>query len=190
MSHLTDLTLNAYVDSDLDPAARREADAHLATCPECAARLAMLHSLVTEIESLPDLPLQRDLSRSVVAALQPKRVPVTKPTLNPAARLVFALQALVALAALAIALPFAAQLIPAIDLSALANAQSLISDLQSPIINLQLPTLDFTQLATLTSGLPTVGITTLIISAIAITLLWFVGNGLLLRLNSLNPQPK
>lgn len=192
MSHLNDPTLNAYLDSDLDPPARREADSHLATCPACATRLNALSLLFAELESLPDLSLQRDLSRSVMAALQPKRPPISQPTLSPAARLAFAVQALVALGAVAIALPLALQLTATLDLTAnvnfqlpfetpnfqslTSNLQSLTSDFQLLISNLQSP-ISYLQL-------PAFEITTLILSVVALTALWFVGNGLLLRLNS------
>jgi hypothetical protein len=192
MPHLNDLTLNAYLDFDLDLATRREADSHLAACPQCVSRLDTLQTLFDSLETLPELALETDLSARVVAALQPKRTPLSQPTLSPTARLAFALQAVGALVAVAIALPFAMQLATTFDLNSTqsvqlptANFQSLLSTLQSLI-----PAFDPNQFTTFTTQLPTFEITTLILCVVALTTLWFVGNGLLLRLNSPNSQTK
>jgi anti-sigma factor RsiW len=108
MSHLDEFTLNAYLDAVLDPRAAAEATAHLAACPNCAARLGRLQQTMTEVAALPDLPLARDLSRGVVAALQAR----PRADLDPRARVVFGLQFLAAAAALAAAIPLALALLP------------------------------------------------------------------------------
>src|SRR6186997_2470507 len=71
--HLTDETLNEWLDAALDDGARQAADAHLAGCGECAGRLETLRSLFAQLDSLPDLPLERDLSGSMVGALAARR---------------------------------------------------------------------------------------------------------------------
>ncbi|MBI3241993.1 MAG: zf-HC2 domain-containing protein, partial [Chloroflexi bacterium] len=112
MTHLDDIAFNEYLDSALDPARHAEVEAHLAACPDCAARLAGLRALFAALESLPDVPLERDLSSSVVTALRKSRGMSDSAKalrLRPTLRFAFAAQALAALILLAIALPFATQ---------------------------------------------------------------------------------
>jgi len=60
MNHLTDETLNEYLDNELTN--RDEVDLHLSQCTDCAARLTALRALFDEIESLPELTLSRSLA--------------------------------------------------------------------------------------------------------------------------------
>ncbi|EIK53601.1 hypothetical protein YO5_07212 [Stutzerimonas stutzeri TS44] len=65
--HLDMATLSAYLDNELDAAAQRYADAHLALCPQCRATLAELDGLGQGLRALacPELPaeLQARLQR-------------------------------------------------------------------------------------------------------------------------------
>jgi len=69
MTHLPEETLHEYLDNALSPQARAAADAHLQDCAACQVELETLRSLFAEIESLPEAPLERDLSPVIVAAL-------------------------------------------------------------------------------------------------------------------------
>jgi anti-sigma factor RsiW len=69
MTHLSEETLNEYLDNALTPSAQAAADAHLADCAACMDELEALRSLFTEIESLPEAPIEHDLSSAVVARL-------------------------------------------------------------------------------------------------------------------------
>jgi hypothetical protein len=188
MTHLTDDTLNAYLDHALNPIARAEAEAHLATCAPCAAQLHMLHAVFASLAALPEVPLSRDLSASVIASIKPARTPSTRPVINPVMRVALAFQLLLALVALAVALPFVIQTaaaLPTLSSFNLANTglQWLTSTYQTLTTSFRpetlIPTVNFTSLFT---QIPTLELSTAIIvlSLTAVTILWFVGNGLLL----------
>ncbi|HQX01796.1 MAG TPA: hypothetical protein PLQ94_06780, partial [Anaerolineales bacterium] len=58
--HLTDDQLNEYLDEASNE--RVQIEAHLSSCDECVARLSTLQNLFTELDSLPELELTRDLA--------------------------------------------------------------------------------------------------------------------------------
>jgi len=99
MNHLTEETLNEYLDGELAPAARAAADGHLSACADCWARLEALRGLFVELEDLPDARLARDLATAVVAALEKRS------SVPGAVRVVVILQVLAAAAILALAWP-------------------------------------------------------------------------------------
>jgi hypothetical protein len=53
--HLAGDELNRFLDHDLSPAERAQAEAHLATCPECRATLADMQALATLLHELPEI---------------------------------------------------------------------------------------------------------------------------------------
>lgn len=183
MNHLNEEILDSYLDAAIDQATRIEVDTHLATCPECAARLEALRSVFAVLEELPEVSLARDLSVGVVMAIKAK--PVARPVLAPAIRVVFVAQALLALVVVAVALPLGMQFVetlsdfelPVATLTSLIPSFQVGFSLPSPealipsnvfALPTQLPVAEFSTLA-MTIGLA------------AVTVLWFVGNGLLLR---------
>jgi anti-sigma factor RsiW len=98
--HLDD-TLSAYLDDELAPAARREAEAHLAACPACRAELDEVAAARRAIRFMPVHATPRPLVGGVESP------PAFRPGLRPAAsrrRAVWALAAAVA-AAVALILP-------------------------------------------------------------------------------------
>lgn len=99
--HLDDARLNEYLDGALAPAARAALDAHLAACPDCAARLTQYRALFADLDALPDAPLARDLSATVTARLRPRR----ETGLRPALLWAFAAQAALGAVLLAVAAP-------------------------------------------------------------------------------------
>lgn len=76
MLHFNDDTLNEYLDDALTPIRRAEVEDHLATCAECQTRLAGWRVVFVTLEALPEAPLERDLSRQVLAALRPQPAPL------------------------------------------------------------------------------------------------------------------
>jgi anti-sigma factor RsiW len=60
--------LSAYLDAALAPAERGAVEAHLASCPDCRARLAELRSTAALIRGLPDLAPSRRLTPRVARA--------------------------------------------------------------------------------------------------------------------------
>jgi anti-sigma factor RsiW len=64
--------LSEYLDGDLTPPARAEVEAHLRDCPECAALLDELATVVTAAGELPEVAPGRDLWPGVRARLRPR----------------------------------------------------------------------------------------------------------------------
>ena len=67
--HLSEAALHAWMDDALDAAARADAAAHLAACAVCAAELAELRQVAAMLDAWPAMPLARDLSAGVLAAI-------------------------------------------------------------------------------------------------------------------------
>lgn len=61
MSEHLNQALSAYLDGELDEAARAAAEEHLAACAECRAALEDLRGLVRRAHTLDDRPPERDL---------------------------------------------------------------------------------------------------------------------------------
>jgi anti-sigma factor RsiW len=99
--HLDD-ALSAYLDDELAPAARREAEAHLAGCAECRAELDEVAATRQAIRILPVHAARRPLlDRPPLPAAVPRR------------RAVWALAAAVA-AAIALVLPREPEVAPSL----------------------------------------------------------------------------
>ena len=168
--HLTDDLLNEYLDNET--AERAQIESHLATCAECAARLTALQSLFAELDSLPEVELTHSIaSRITLHAASPLELPRWL-------TLTATLQAAFALITLILAAPFVTNLLPAVETPSfteiLIQLQSQWLTLFTTITNYQLPNLP--QLPPL--QIPTL---TLSLALAGASLLWLVGNGLLLR---------
>ena len=168
--HMTEEELNEYLDNEILD--RKRVDLHLSTCDECVARLTMLQALFTEIESLPEL----ELTQSIAARFAPS--PGVPAQLPRWLTLTATLQAALALIAVIVAAPMVMNLLPAIQTPSLTDifvqVQSqwtawldALSTFQLPSIP-EIPVFEFSSL-----------ILTLIL--VGVSLLWLVGNGLLLR---------
>jgi anti-sigma factor RsiW len=167
--HLTDDQLNEYLDHETTERAQMES--HLASCDECAARLSALQNLFAEIESLPELALTRPLAMPFTST---RSLPARLPRWLP---LTMVLQAVIAAAGLVASAPFVIQLLPAIEVPSLSTMfiqlqtqwtawLGMLSQFHMPAI----PTFSF-ELSSL-----------YLMSALAfVSMLWLVGNGLLLR---------
>ena len=88
--HPDESILNECLDGELAPEQRAALEAHLESCPGCQERLAQMRSLFQVLEQLPDLPLERDLTPHVLAALAPQEL--SRPGISPALWLLFAFQ--------------------------------------------------------------------------------------------------
>jgi anti-sigma factor RsiW len=167
--HVTDAQLNEYLDNETTE--RVQIELHLDSCDECAARLSTLQNLFAEIESLPEVALTRDLAAPFT--LRPS-LPAHVPAWLP---LTVTLQAAFALVALIIAAPFVSQLLPALETPSLGNVfiqlQTQWATWLDMLAQFQLPT--FPTISFELSSL-------YLISALAVvSVIWLVGNGLLLR---------
>ena len=168
--HLTDEQLNEYLDEATTE--RVQIEAHLSSCDECAARLSTLQNLFTELDSLPELELTRDLAapftlRPSLPAQLPKFLTLTA-----------FLQAAVALAALIIAIPFVSALLPQIEPPSFTKIffqiQSQWTVWLDQLSTLALPTFQLI-------NLPTFEMSSLLFTLAGVSVLWILGNGLLLR---------
>ena len=168
--HLTDEQLNEYLDEATTE--RVQIEAHLFSCDECAARLSTLQNLFTELDSLPELELTRDLAapftlRPSLPAQLPKFLTLTA-----------FLQAAVALAALIIAIPFVSALLPQIEPPSFTKLffqiQSQWTVWLDQLSTLALPTFQ-------PINLPTFEMSSLLFTLAGVSVLWILGNGLLLR---------
>ncbi|NJM08938.1 sigma-70 family RNA polymerase sigma factor, partial [Candidatus Gracilibacteria bacterium] len=72
MSHLNDEELLAYLDDELEPAARAMSEQHLAGCAHCQAELTHWQAMFANVAALPDKPLDVDLTPLVLAAVAPR----------------------------------------------------------------------------------------------------------------------
>ena len=175
--HLTDEQLNEYLDRETND--RAQIELHLFTCADCATRLNVLQSLFREIESLRDLALSpgfavRVATRRSQTLLLPRALTLT----------VF-LQAALALAALIVSAPFVMPMISSyvsgipevsllrIFLQLQAEWEAWLAILSS----LLLPTIPQIPVVDLSSLL-------MLLVVISVSLLWVIGNGLLLRKQS------
>ena len=179
MTHLTEETLNEYLDNTLALSARADVDAHLAICVHCTAEVSAMRSLFVAIESLPEAPLQRDLTSSVLAGIPAPVVHASASSLPRMVRWALLAQALVVVVSLALVWPLldlsALQMpIAPPDWSALARFAGSWS---SWLVRFTLP--DFTKPFSLHLVPPALLLTLTLVSA---CLLWLVGNGLLLVL--------
>ena len=171
--HLTDDQLNEYLDNETTE--RVVIETHLSSCDDCAARLSALQALFVEIESLPEL----ELTHSIAARFNP--TPNLIPQLPRWLTLTATLQVAFAVISIILAAPFAANLLPAIPTPSVADV-ALRFQLQwitmlGNFSSIQLPTMP---------QLPAVEISSIMLTLTlaGVSLLWLVGNGLLLRRQS------
>jgi len=179
--HHDEWFLQAYLDDVLADEDCERLELHLAQCDECTAKYASLKYLYSEMERLPDEPLAHDISARVIRsiALEEDR----KPTLY-----------LVITAQLAAAIIMIAAIWPRISLE-LGSKYSLVQLLE-PLRNFaDLSTQGILFMREFLSWIHTQWIATLSMPAIdwpitgfplalavgGMTLLWLLGNGLLLR---------
>jgi hypothetical protein len=188
MNHLDDLTLFSYLDAALDGREMSGARTHLAKCAFCQARLSAVQTMLAEVDALPDLPLERDLSKAVVATIQAKQHPVAAPKLGRVAGWALAVQALLGLVGVGVAVPLGLELVQAGSLPGV-NWQALINQGQSLIIaNFSF---NWGQMLAGVQAmvpnnqalipLPTLSLVVVLPLLLAVTGLWVVGNGVLLR---------
>lgn len=172
--HLTDEQLNEYLDNEGKD--RLQVESHVSSCADCAARLAALQALFDEIASLPEIALSRNLAAPVVRRVSGRA------SLPRSLRLTVALQFAAAVVALVFAAPFVMQFL-----------SPYLSDLQAPSLvglflqaqtqwTAWLDMLSQFQLPTLPE-IPGFELSSLflMLMVVGVSVLWLLGNGLLLR---------
>lgn len=174
MNHLTDELLNEYLDNEL--ADRAQVEEHLSACADCAARLTALQILFTELDSLPE----ETLSHNIAARFLPR--PSLPAALPRSLRLTVTLQAVIAIVAMVFAAPFVMQFLsPYLVAVQMPSFTEMVIQAQSQWM-IWLDALSTFQMPTLPQ-LPPLEISTIMlaITLAGVSMLWLVGNGLLLR---------
>ena len=175
--HLTDNQLNEYLDNEIEN--RAQAELHLSSCDDCAARLAALRALFNEIESLPEIALSRDLAAPITRRVSGRGA---APAVPRSLGLTVTLQA----ALTVIAIIFAAPLVMQFVSSYLSRIQTpsfvdMLLQLQTQwrtwldrLSQFQLPSMPEIPVIELSSWL-------VMLMVAGVSVLWLVGNRLLLR---------
>lgn len=174
MNHLSDELLNEYLDKALSD--RASIETHLTECTDCAARLTALQALFTEIESLPDAALTRDLREAVMRRVRGTSLGPRWFTLTLGLQAALAL--IVSLVAAPFVIAFASSSMPALPIPSFTE---IFVQLQSQWI-LWLDMLSQIQFPALPE-IPVVEVSSLyfLIALAGASMFWLVGNGLLLR---------
>jgi hypothetical protein len=170
--HLTDEQLNEYLDHETDDPAQIEL--HVSTCEDCFARLQALQELFSEIESLPELELE------FAARFAPG--PSRSARLPRSLTLTMIVQAALAFAAIIIAAPLVMQsLSPYIAGFSAPSFADMFLQLQSQWTAWleALSTLSFPALPQI--PVPNLSSLVMMFIVLGVSLLWLIGNGLLLR---------
>jgi len=169
--HISDVQLNEYLDNET--ANRAEIEAHLDSCDECAARLSAILALFTELASLPEATLSRNLAARFV----PDR---KLPQLPRWLTLTATLQAAAALVALIVTIPFLPIILPQVVLPSFTTLLGQFQVQWRAFLNAFF-TFHLPELAPLPIPVPVMEMSTLLIALAGMFVLWVFGNGLLLR---------
>jgi len=175
MNHLTDELLNEYLDNEL--ADSTQVETHLAECADCVGRLAAFQALFTELDSLPEVTLSKSLAAPFTrgSSLPPAALPRSL-------RLTVTLQAALAIIAIVFAAPFVMEFVsPYIVAVQMPSFTEIFFQGQSQWLA-WLDTISQFQTPTMPE-IPVVEMSSLVIALTlaGISMLWLVGNGLLLR---------
>ena len=73
MNCLRPADIYLYLENELDPAAAREADEHLAHCPGCRSALEERRTLMDAVAVIPDLEVPPDLAGKILARIPSDR---------------------------------------------------------------------------------------------------------------------
>jgi hypothetical protein len=181
MNHHGEWALQEYLDDVLADEDRERLELHLAQCDDCAAKYASLKYLYSEMERLPDEPLTHDISARVIRSISLKED--RKPYLY---RVLMAQLAVAIIVFIAIWPRISLELVNRYSLVQLLEPLRKFEDLSAQgilfvreflnwihiqwIATLSMPAIDWP-----ISGLP------LALAVGGMTLLWLLGNGLLLR---------
>jgi anti-sigma factor RsiW len=187
MNHLDDYTLNEFLDLALDEPARVETESHLRTCAECRARLEELQLLFAELETVPEIHLDYDLTPDILVRL-PRKEPVHAPwtwTRAFAAQLGVAVGFVLWLGIQIVPLVSAPQVfIPNIQPLNLRTLTARLLSVQIPIPEFRIPVFNY-QIQTFDLQLPAfhlqLSTTHAVALAVSTLLLWVVGNVILLK---------
>lgn len=66
-------TLHAYLDQALVSGSSRKVEEHLESCPVCREEIATLKKMIARLETLPEIPLQKDFSAGVLEMIRDQK---------------------------------------------------------------------------------------------------------------------
>lgn len=174
MNHLSEEQLNEYLDFE---SAEQEAIAlHLSSCAECAAQLNSLQTLFNELDSLPEVTLSHNLAARVIRRVSwhgvlPKWLTLT-----------IALQAALALIAAVIVTPFVIEFAsPSIPVLQTPSFAKVLIQLQTQWFNWIESFSTFRMPVMPVISIPEFSSLVILFTLAGASMLWLVGNGLLLR---------
>ena len=128
--HIKDDQLQAFLDGTLEPPAVKLVQAHLDICPTCREGLANLEMVVSRLERLPEVGLEKDLSQLVVEKIKDQQ------TLSPAVTWTLVVEALAAGVMISLLIPAfqAAGWVPRL-LNTRLTLQAEVNDFLSQLVN-------------------------------------------------------
>ncbi len=68
-NHIPIDQLQAYLDQSLDQDVYQEIESHLDQCSACRDQFSSLETVITKLDNLPDIELEKDFSMSVITQL-------------------------------------------------------------------------------------------------------------------------
>jgi len=175
--HLTDEQLNEYLDNEILD--RAQAELHLSSCDDCAARLAALQVLFDEIGSLPELALSSDIAAPIMRRVDERAAALAVPR---SLRLTVTLQAALAVIAIIFAAPIVMQFFsPYLSRIQTPSFADMFLQLETQwtfwldrLAQFQLPTMPQIPGVELSGSF-------IMLTVAGASVLWLVGNRLLLR---------
>lgn len=186
--HLSDHTLNEFRDGTLPSRSLAAAQEHLRDCEVCAHRLSEIADVFTALEGLPEEPLGNDLSPRIVEAIRaraasPKRL---SPKSTWSLGLALAAECIGAWALLALVWSEAQSwlaLAPLPDFTGLFGAALEEAGVFLTAVFASPDPLGLGSLAAVINApsIPWASVSSLITLLAASTLVWLLGNGLLIR---------
>lgn len=190
-AHLSQETINEYLDGVLSSGAMAQVDDHLRDCETCRLTLDEIADLFITLDGLPEIHLQRNLAPQIVESLR-SRSPVRSPSTWGSTRrlgLALAAQAAGAVAMLGLAWPEALTWLAQGAAPDLTNPLATAFDEGFRSFSMFLVTPDPLGLEGLLSSIsppsiPWASVSSLISVLAASTIVWILGNGLLLRTRS------
>ncbi len=186
--HLSDETLNEYLDGILSSQEMARADDHLSGCETCARRLSQSAELFAALDGLPEIPLQKNLAPRIVETLRSRAAAGQRHSRKLTWRLGLALAAEAAgsVALLTFFLPQALSGLAPAALPGLTNSIASVLEEAAVFYSALVATPDPLGLEALVSSvsgpsIPWASVSSLITLLAAATLVWLLGNGILLR---------
>jgi hypothetical protein len=174
MKHPSEEQLNEYLDHESKE--REQIELHLSACDECTMRLTALQKLFSELDSLSELAVSRDLAEPVMRRVGGSGVLPKWLTLTIA--LQAALAVIITLIAAPFIIEFTAKTMPILQAPSVTGMifqlQAQLGTWQETISTFQIPSLP---------AIPTPQFSSLMVlfTLAGASMLWLVGNGLLLK---------